>query len=142
MLLMDFDGYLLPYSDEHDNHFPAERDKRLQFLTGFTGSAGFAVVLSNSSVSAFFTDGRYTEQADQELDCHWQLFVDRDPMKVFRTWIVSVLEENSRVGADARLISKKSVNQSPANFYTSLLHIFTHVLFTPFTYSVIPVVDD
>jgi len=44
-------------------------DQRRQFVSGFTGSAGTAVVTEH--LSALWTDGRYFLQADQELDCNW-----------------------------------------------------------------------
>ena len=44
-------------------------DRRLEFITGFTGSAGIAVVTDKSA--AFWTDGRYFLQAEQQLDCNW-----------------------------------------------------------------------
>lgn len=44
-------------------------DKRRQYVTGFTGSAGTAVV--TDKMAALWVDGRYHLQADQQLDCHW-----------------------------------------------------------------------
>ena len=44
-------------------------DQRRQFVSGFTGSAGTAVVTEH--LAALWTDGRYFLQADQELDCNW-----------------------------------------------------------------------
>ena len=46
-------------------------DDRLPFLTGFTGSAGLAVVTTDHQ--AFWTDGRYFLQGEDELDCNWLL---------------------------------------------------------------------
>ena len=48
---------------------PSER--RREFVTGFTGSAGTAVVTDRSA--ALWTDGRYYLQADQQLDCQWAI---------------------------------------------------------------------
>ena len=44
-------------------------DGRRQFISGFTGSAGTAVVTDKSA--ALWTDGRYYLQAEQQLDCNW-----------------------------------------------------------------------
>ena len=46
-------------------------DQRRHYITGFTGSAGIAVV--TDQVAALWTDGRYFLQADMELDCNWIL---------------------------------------------------------------------
>lgn len=49
----------------------AERDERLRFMSGFSGSHGVAVV--TDSKAALWTDGRYLLQADNELGCDWLL---------------------------------------------------------------------
>ncbi len=46
-------------------------DRRREFVTGFTGSAGTAVVTEREA--ALWTDGRYFIQADQQLDCQWSI---------------------------------------------------------------------
>ncbi|WP_119168569.1 aminopeptidase P family protein [Algihabitans albus] len=60
------DGFLVPRADEHQGEYVSPRAERLLWLTGFTGSAGLAVVLRDSA--AIFVDGRYTLQAEQEVD--------------------------------------------------------------------------
>jgi Xaa-Pro aminopeptidase len=55
------DGFIVPRGDEHQGEYVAPRSERLAWLTGFTGSAGMAVVLSRRA--ALFSDGRYTLQA-------------------------------------------------------------------------------
>src|SRR5262245_58445931 len=60
------DGFLVPMADEHQGEFIAPRARRLAWLTGFTGSAGIAVVLKDRA--ALFTDGRYTLQSREEVD--------------------------------------------------------------------------
>lgn len=49
----------------------AERDRRLRYISGFSGTNGVAVVTANKA--ALWTDGRYHVQADLELDCNWLL---------------------------------------------------------------------
>ncbi len=56
-----FDAFLIPRADRFQGEYVAPADERLAWLTGFTGSAGFAVV--TPSKAALFTDGRYTIQA-------------------------------------------------------------------------------
>ncbi|MSU90553.1 M24 family metallopeptidase [Rhodobacteraceae bacterium 2CG4] len=60
------DGFLVPRADAHQGEFVAARDARLGWLTGFTGSAGLAVVLADAA--ALFVDGRYTLQAAAQVD--------------------------------------------------------------------------
>ena len=60
------DGWLVPRADAHQGEYVPPRDERLAWLTGFTGSAGFAVVLADEA--AVFVDGRYTLQAANQVD--------------------------------------------------------------------------
>jgi Xaa-Pro aminopeptidase len=60
------DGFVVPRSDEHQGEYVPPRGQRLAWLTGFTGSAGLAVVLAERA--ALFVDGRYTLQAAQQVD--------------------------------------------------------------------------
>ena len=56
-----FDGFIVPRSDEHQGEYVPKSAERLAWLTGFTGSAGTAVILQNKA--ALVVDGRYTVQA-------------------------------------------------------------------------------
>lgn len=60
------DGFLVPRSDEHLGEYVPPSGERLAWLTGFTGSAGLAIVLPDRA--AIFTDGRYTTQVLAETD--------------------------------------------------------------------------
>ncbi|MDE0059272.1 MAG: aminopeptidase P family protein [Defluviicoccus sp.] len=62
----EIDGFVVPLADEHQGEFVAPRAQRLAWLTGFTGSAGLAVVLADKA--AIFVDGRYTLQVGNEVD--------------------------------------------------------------------------
>ncbi len=68
-------GYLVPRADVHQGEYVAARDDRLSWLTGFTGSAGFAVVLGDKA--GVFIDGRYRVQVKAQVDLghfspvHW-----------------------------------------------------------------------
>ncbi len=63
---LDVDGFLVPRSDEYLGEYVAPSGERLAWLSGFTGSAGMAVVLAGRA--AIFTDGRYTTQVAQQTD--------------------------------------------------------------------------
>ncbi len=60
------DGFILPRADRHQNEYVPASDERLAWLTGFTGSAGFLIVLPGEAI--LFTDGRYTLQAREQTD--------------------------------------------------------------------------
>ncbi len=62
---MGLQGFIIPRSDVHQGEYVAARDERLQWLTGFTGSAGFAVVLPD--VAGVFIDGRYRTQVKGQV---------------------------------------------------------------------------
>jgi Xaa-Pro aminopeptidase len=66
------EGFLIPRADEHLGEYVPPSGERLAWLSGFTGSAGLAAVLDDRA--ALFTDGRYTTQAQQQLDpALWEL---------------------------------------------------------------------
>ena len=62
---MGLQGFIIPRADVHQGEYVAARDERLQWLTGFTGSAGFAVVLPE--VAGVFIDGRYRTQVKGQV---------------------------------------------------------------------------
>lgn len=64
-------AYLVPSCDAHNSEYLAERDKRRAFITGFTGSAGTAIVTRD--MGYLWTDGRYHLQAAREIDHNWKL---------------------------------------------------------------------
>ena len=55
------DGYLVPKNDEYFNEYVSSANERLKFISNFSGSAGFALILKNRNY--LFVDGRYTVQA-------------------------------------------------------------------------------
>src|SRR3954462_6003930 len=60
------DGFLVPRSDEHLGEYVPASAERLAWLTGFTGSAGLALVLTEHA--AVFSDGRYVQQLAKQTD--------------------------------------------------------------------------
>lgn len=59
-------GFIIPRADAHQGEYVAARDERLQWLTGFTGSAGFCIVLPE--IAGVFIDGRYRTQVKGQVD--------------------------------------------------------------------------
>ena len=60
-----FDAFLVPRADAHQGEYVAPRDDRLAWLTGFTGSAGFAAILTD--IAGVFVDGRYRTQVKAQV---------------------------------------------------------------------------
>ena len=66
MAAQGLDGLLVPHEDEHQNEYLPGANDRLAWATGFTGSAGAAVVMADRA--AVFVDGRYTIQVRAQVD--------------------------------------------------------------------------
>jgi len=66
LAMVGLDGFLVPRADVHQGEYVAARDERLQWLTGFTGSAGLCIVLPG--VAGVFIDGRYRTQVKVQVD--------------------------------------------------------------------------
>lgn len=97
------DAFIVTFHDEHQGEFLAERDKRLQYISGFSGPYGYAVVTRTKA--AFWTDFRFYDQADQQLDCNWILMkLGEAGAPSLTEWLRSELKPGYRVGADPKLI--------------------------------------
>ena len=71
-------GFVIPRADQQQNEYVAPSEERLAWLTGFTGSAGLAIVLGRQA--AVFVDGRYTLQAAKQVDRKaWSIEPVADP---------------------------------------------------------------
>jgi len=102
------DGFLVPHSDEHQDEFLPPSAERLRWLTGFTGSAGTAIVVEDSA--ALFVDGRYSLQARAQADT--SLFeVLQVPEAKASKWLVSKLAKDAIVGYDPRLHTIKEMER-------------------------------
>lgn len=62
---LNLDCFIVPRSDRYQGEYVVEADERLAWFTGFTGSAGIALVFQDHV--ALFVDGRYTLQAEQQV---------------------------------------------------------------------------
>jgi Xaa-Pro aminopeptidase len=101
-------GFLVPHSDEHQSEYLAPQFERLAWLTGFTGSAGNAVVLDKEA--ALFVDGRYILQARAQTDS--ALFeVLQTPEAKASTWIADKLGKGGSVGYDPSLHTVKEIER-------------------------------
>jgi len=99
-------GFIVPRADEHQGEYVARRAQRLAWLTGFTGSAGLAVVLADKA--AVFVDGRYTIQVLQEVDA--ALFEPVHLADCTSTqWVGENLRPGDRLGFDPWLHTAEQV---------------------------------
>ena len=102
------DGFLIPRSDEHQGEYVPKRAERLAWLTGFTGSAGLAAVLTEKA--AVFVDGRYTLQVRDQTDT--SLFETLDLMNDVPTkWLEENLEKGAKLGYDSWLHTQGAVER-------------------------------
>jgi len=103
-----FDGYLVPMTDEYQNEYIAAPERRIRFLTGFTGTAGFIVALSDRA--AFFTDGRYTLQAEAQLPSGLYDLFDISK-KTIAAWLCETLRPHMKIGFDPKLHTAKQIER-------------------------------
>ncbi len=102
------DGFLVPRADAHQGEYVPPHDCRLQWLTGFTGSAGMAAVLGNAA--AIFVDGRYTIQVREQVDL--DVFPARHLINEPVTdWLAEHLEPGQKLGIDAMLHTVREVRR-------------------------------
>jgi Xaa-Pro aminopeptidase len=102
------DGFLIPHEDEHQNEYLPEANDRLAWATGFTGSAGAAVVLKDKA--AVFVDGRYTLQVRDQVDLN--LFEIRDLVDGgVSAFLESQLVSGQVIGYDPRLHSPDALDR-------------------------------
>ena len=90
-------GYLIPRADEYQSEYLPKSSQRLAWLTGFDGSAGFAIVLKQRA--AIFTDGRYTLQIRDQVDeKHFEIYNTAEMLPL--DWLESNLSKNDCIGFD------------------------------------------
>ncbi|PZQ60940.1 MAG: X-Pro aminopeptidase [Phenylobacterium zucineum] len=96
------DGFLVPHEDEHQNEYLPAANDRLGWATGFTGSAGAAVILRDKA--AVFVDGRYTLQVRDQVD--GQMFEIRDLVEGgVPAYLEAAATQGQKIGYDPRLHS-------------------------------------
>ncbi|RMH04572.1 MAG: aminopeptidase P family protein [Nitrospirae bacterium] len=101
-------GFLVPHADEYQNEYLPACAERLAWLTGFTGSAGMAVVLGNQA--AIFVDGRYLLQVKTQVDPAVFMVYHLTDCPVHQ-WLAHTLSPNDRLGYDPWLHTASEVEQ-------------------------------
>ncbi|KAJ7977972.1 Xaa-Pro aminopeptidase [Quillaja saponaria] len=104
------DAYIIPSQDAHQSEFIAEWYMRRAYISGFTGSAGTAVVTKDKA--ALWTDGRYFLQAEKQLSSSWTLMrAGNLGVPTTSEWLNDVLAPGSRVGIDPFLFSSDAAEE-------------------------------
>ncbi len=102
------DGFIVPRADRQQNEYLPASEERLAWLTGFTGSAGAAIVLAERA--ALFVDGRYTVQAGAQVDqsiFSIEHLVDNSPQQ----WLEQNLKSGARLGYDPWLHTSENAEK-------------------------------
>jgi Xaa-Pro aminopeptidase len=100
------DAFLVPRADAHQGENVAPRDERLAWLTGFTGSAGFAAVTRDRA--AVFVDGRYRLQVQGQVDRD-RFEIRRIPEDRLADWLIAALPCGGRLGFDPWLHTAREI---------------------------------
>ncbi len=110
------DGFLIPHEDEYQNEYLPDCNERLMWASGFTGSAGAAIVTTDRA--AMFVDGRYTLQVRAQVDD--DLF-DYETLESggMANWVARNAGDGMRIGYDARLHSPAGLKALQAAAKTS-----------------------
>lgn len=107
------DAYIIPSSDAHQSEYVAAHWGSRKWITGFTGSAGTAVITLESG-NGLWTDGRYFIQAEKQLeDSSIDLYkIGQPSVPTIAEWLKKNLKDGATIGFDGKVISK--------SFYDSL----------------------
>ncbi|XP_015067111.1 aminopeptidase P1-like [Solanum pennellii] len=93
---------IIPSEDYHQSEYVSARDKRRAFVSGFTGSAGLALITMDEAL--LWTDGRYFLQAAQQLSDQWKLMrMGEDPP--VDIWMANNLPKDAAIGVDTWCVS-------------------------------------
>ena len=107
----EVDAFLLPVNDAFQSEYPPASAKRLQWLTGFSGSAGMVAVAAEKA--AFFTDGRYTIQAAQETDVALYEQHNSGDLRP-EAWLAEQLSSKAVIGYDPWLFTASDLKRFEA----------------------------
>ena len=100
-----YDAYMVPTNDNHQSEYVGEHFKARAFITGFTGSAGTAIITKDAA--GLWTDGRYFIQAEQQLSGSGvKLFKMGEPdVPTVEDYIADILPEGGTLGFDGRVVA-------------------------------------
>jgi Xaa-Pro aminopeptidase len=105
----NIDFYYVPSSDPHQNEYVPDTWQRRRFITGFTGSAGDALI--GQTWAGLWTDGRYFLQAEQELDASLFTLMRQGQDPSIESWLPENTSAGVRVGVDPLLLPIQRAQQ-------------------------------
>ncbi len=108
LLRLDLIGFIVPHADEYQNEYVPPCAERLAWLTGFTGSAGTAIVLAQEA--AMFVDGRYTLQVADQVNSQFFSF-NHSGSHPPATWLEDHVRPSDRIGYDPWLHTPKDLER-------------------------------
>jgi Xaa-Pro aminopeptidase len=108
MKKQNLDGFIIPHDDEYQNEYIPEYAERLMWATGFSGSAGAAIILMNRAV--MLTDGRYTLQVREQTDNTFFEYVDITETSP-DAWLADNAPKDAHIGYDPMLHTMDSVRK-------------------------------
>ena len=102
------DAYLIPTSDFHESEYVGEHFKCRKFMTGFTGSAGTAVVTAHEA--GLWTDGRYFVQAAKQLEGSGFTLrrMDQEGVPTIEEYLEQMIPEGGTLGFDGRVVNSQT----------------------------------
>lgn len=118
----DLGVYVVPSEDQHQSEYVAPVDQKRAFISGFSGSAGVAVVTRDvnsfgdipEGTAALATDGRYFTQATNELDFNWKLL--RQGAKDVPSWELWAVQQAAQLSIDSGKLVKIGVDPKLISF--------------------------
>lgn len=146
--------YIVPSEDEHQSEYVSLADQRRCFISGFTGSAGVACITRDllnfnadhlEGKSLLSTDGRYFNQASQELDFNWTLLRQGEDPLTWQEWCINEATEMSlslggkvtKIGIDPKLIGYDQVVKFQQMIKTKVEGVKAQVELVPVTRNLI-----
>ncbi|KAK4883140.1 hypothetical protein RN001_006459 [Aquatica leii] len=98
------DALLVTSDDDHQTEFVSNYDKRREYISGFSGRGGDAIITMDKAV--LWADGQYYQQANEEINCDWLLMQEGNSLVPTQAqWLISEFPNGARIGADPRLIA-------------------------------------
>lgn len=107
MKVLGLDGFIVPHEDEHQNEYLPDANERLAWVSGFTGSAGAAIIFMDRAI--LYADGRYTLQSREQTDP--SVFEVKDFHGTSLADEILAAAPGLVIGYDARLISPDSLGR-------------------------------
>ena len=106
LIMRGLDGFLVPHEDEYQNEYLPACNDRLMWASGFTGSAGAAVIMTKTA--AIFTDGRYTLQVRDQVSSDLFDYISLEESNV-AIWLGQNVKTGQQIGYDSRLHSPQAL---------------------------------